>query len=288
MSEKKFEHVLVEKNEEGNYAVISINRPDKLNALTTQTLREIYEAMEQFELESSVRCIVLRGTKNVTKKPAFSAGADLSAPMGKGLKFNIPVHWTISMQQKHRYYTLIEQFPKPVIGAVDGFAFGGGCELTLVCDILIATKRSFFGFPEIGRGILPGNGGTQRMARRIGLNRALNMIFFGERVPAEKMHEWGHVSYLCDDGEEFENLIHEKASWLASNPVGTNYDISAYSYILPVGISTFVEFIPSKDKYYWMSDTIPRVLTVKEFKKLIADKNTITNTYNKVKISVSD
>ncbi|MFW9973017.1 MAG: enoyl-CoA hydratase/isomerase family protein [Candidatus Odinarchaeota archaeon] len=218
MSEKKFEHVLVEKNEEGNYAVISINRPDKLNALTTQTLREIYEAMEQFELESSVRCIVLRGTKNVTKKPAFSAGADLSSPMGKGLKPNIPVHWTISMQQKHKYYTLIEQFPKPVIGAVDGFAFGGGCELTLVCDIIIATKRSFFGFPEIARGIFPGNGGTQRMARRIGLNRALNMIYFGERVSAEKMQEWGHVSYLCDDGEDFEHLIHEKASWLGHGP----------------------------------------------------------------------
>ena len=216
MSEMKFEHVVVEKNEEGNYAVISINRPDKLNALTTQTLKEIYEAMEQFELESSVRCIVLRGTKNVTKKAAFSAGADLSSPMGKGLKPNIPVHWTISMQQKHRYYSLIEQFPKPVIGAVDGYAFGGGCELTLVCDILIATKRSFFGFPEIARGIFPGNGGTQRMARRIGLNRALNMIYFGERVPAEKMLEWGHVSYLCDDGEEFEKLIHEKASWLGN------------------------------------------------------------------------
>ena len=214
MSEKKFEHVEVEKNEEGNYAVISINRPDKLNALTTQTLREIYEAMEQFELEPTVRCIVLRGTKNVTKKPAFSAGADLSSPMGKGLKPNIPVHWTISMQQKHKYYTLIEQFPKPVIGAVDGFAFGGGCELTLVCDIIIATKRSFFGFPEIARGIFPGNGGTQRMARRIGVNRALNMIYFGERVSAEKMYEWGHVSYLCDDGEEFEKLIHEKASRL--------------------------------------------------------------------------
>ncbi|MFX1570783.1 MAG: enoyl-CoA hydratase/isomerase family protein [Promethearchaeota archaeon] len=218
MSEKKFEHVEVEKNEEGNYAVISINRPDKLNALTTQTLREIYEAMEQFELEPTVRCIVLRGTKNVTKKPAFSAGADLSSPMGKGLKPNIPVHWTISMQQKHKYYTLIEQFPKPVIGAVDGYAFGGGCELSLVCDILIATKRSFFGFPEIARGIFPGNGGTQRMARRIGVNRALNMIYFGERVSAEKMYEWGHVSYLCDDGEEFEKLVHEKASKLGCGP----------------------------------------------------------------------
>ncbi|MFX1365456.1 MAG: enoyl-CoA hydratase/isomerase family protein [Promethearchaeota archaeon] len=216
MSEKKFEHVEVEKNEEGNYAVISINRPDKLNALTTQTLREIYEAMEQFELDSTVRCIVIRGTKNVTKKAAFSAGADLAAPMGKGMKPNIPVHWSISMQQKHRYYSLIEQFPKPVIAAVDGYAFGGGCELTLVCDIILATKRSFFGFPEIARGIFPGNGGTQRMARRIGVNRALNMCYFGERVPADKMLEWGHVSYLCDEGEEFEKLIHEKSSLLGN------------------------------------------------------------------------
>ena len=216
MSEKEFKDVVVEKNEEGNYVVISINRPDKLNALTTDTLREIYEAMEQFEIDSSVRCIVLRGTKNITKKPAFSAGADLSAGMGKGLKPNIPAHMVLSMQQKHRYYTLIEQHPKPVIAAVDGFAFGGGCELTLVCDIIIATKRSEFGFPEILRGIFPGNGGTQRMARRIGVNRALNMIYFGERISAEKMLEWGHVSYLCDDGEEFENLIHEKASWLGN------------------------------------------------------------------------
>ncbi|MHA2088585.1 MAG: enoyl-CoA hydratase/isomerase family protein, partial [Promethearchaeota archaeon] len=139
MSEKEFKDVLVEKVEDGNYVVISINRPDKLNALTTDTLREIYEAMEQFEGDKSIRCIVLRGTKNVTKKAAFSSGADLSAGFGKGLDARIPAHMVISMQQKHRYYTLIEDFPKPVIAAVDGYAFGGGCELTLVCDIVIAT-----------------------------------------------------------------------------------------------------------------------------------------------------
>ena len=216
MSEKEFKDVLVEKNEEGNYAVISINRPDKLNALTTDTLREIYEAMEQFEIDSSIRCIVLRGTKNITKKAAFSAGADLSAGMGKGLKPNIPSHMALAMQQKHKYYTLIESFPKPVIAAVDGYAFGGGCELTLVCDVVIATKRSFFGFPEIKRGIFPGNGGTQRMARHIGLARAIKMCYFGERETGETMSNWGYVSFLCNDGDEFENLIHEKASLLGN------------------------------------------------------------------------
>jgi enoyl-CoA hydratase/carnithine racemase len=218
MSEKEFKDVLVEKNEEGNYVVISINRPDKLNALTTDTLREIYEAMEQFETDSNVRCIVLRGTKNITKKAAFSSGADLAAGMGKGLKMNIPAHMVLAMQQKHRFYTLIEEFPKPVIAAVDGYAFGGGCELSLVCDIIIATRRSFFGFPEIARGIFPGNGGTQRMVRHIGLARALKMCYFGERESAETMFEWGYVSFLCDDGNEFENLIHGKASFLGHYP----------------------------------------------------------------------
>ena len=217
MSEKEFKDVLVEKAEEGNYVVISINRPDKLNALTTDTLREIYEAMEQFEIDSSIRCIVLRGTKNITKKAAFSAGADLSAGMGKGLKPNIPAHMVLAMQQKHKYYTLIEDFSKPVIAAVDGYAFGGGCELTLVCDIVIATKRSFFGFPEIKRGIFPGNGGTQRMVRHIGQARALKMCYFGERESAETMHDWGYVSFLCNDGDEFESLIHDKASLLGNS-----------------------------------------------------------------------
>ncbi|MHA2474934.1 MAG: enoyl-CoA hydratase/isomerase family protein, partial [Promethearchaeota archaeon] len=209
--------VLVEKVEDGNYAVISINRPDKLNALTTDTLREIYEAMEQFEIDSSIRCVVLRGTKNITKKAAFSAGADLAAGMGKGLKPNIPSHMALAMQQKHKYYDLIEQFPKPVIAAVDGYAFGGGCELSLVCDIIIATKRSFFGFPEIARGIFPGNGGTQRMVRHIGLARALKMCYYGERESAETMFNWGYVSFLCDDGDDFENLIHERASMLGNS-----------------------------------------------------------------------
>jgi len=214
--ENKYEHIKVEVKEEGNYAVISLNRPDKLNALQVQTVKEVSDAMYSFELDPNVRCIVLRGTKDYTKKPAFSAGADLSASFGPGVKPNVPMHMTIAMDMRHRYYDLIEAFPKPVVAAVDGYALGGGCELTLVCDIVIATKRSFFGFPEIKRGIFPANGGTQRMARHIGLSRTMKMIYFGERVSAEDMHEWGYVSFLAEEGDEFEELVHEKASWLGN------------------------------------------------------------------------
>ena len=225
MSEKKYEHIIVEKNEEGNYAVISLNRPDKLNALHNPLLKELVEALEPMELDSSIRCVVLRGTKDFTKKPAFSSGADLAAGMGGGAKMNIPAHMAHAMHVKHRYYDWIEGFAKPLIAAVDGYAFGGGCELTLVCDIVIATKRSFFGFPEIVRGIFPANGGTQRMMRHIGLARAMKMIYFGERVSAEQMYEWGYVSFIANEGEEFEKLVSEKASWLGNAPTNALFVI---------------------------------------------------------------
>ncbi len=216
MSEtKKFEHVKIEKVEEGNYAVVSIIRPDKLNALQNQTLREIAEALETVETDQSVRCVVLRGTKDVTKKPAFSAGADLAARGGAVLDFSNLRHRSHAMYLRHKYYDLIEEFPKPLIAAVDGYALGGGLELVLVCDIVIASKRSQFGFPEIKRGIFPGNGGTQRMTRHLGKMRVNRMAYFGEHFTAEQMDKWGFISFLVDD-DEFEDFVHEKASWLGN------------------------------------------------------------------------
>ncbi len=219
----EYQHIIIDwpKSKEGgtidgNYAVISINRPDKLNALQVLTVKEIADALETMDLDPDVRCVVLRGTKDYTKKPAFSSGADLSASFGEGVRPNIPIHMMHAMYMRHKYYDLIEEFPKPLIAAVDGYALGGGAELTLVCDLVIASKRSFFGFPEIVRGIFPANGGTQRMVRHIGLSRTMKMLYFGERVSAEQMYDWGYVSFFAEEGDEFENLVHEKASWLGN------------------------------------------------------------------------
>lgn len=161
MSEQKFEHIKIDRVEEGNYAVISINRPEKLNALQNKTLKEIADAFELMELDKSVKYIILRNTKDVVKKPAFSAGADLSGRGPPKIDSNNLMDQSHVMYIRHKYYDLIEKFPKPIIAAVDGFALGGGFELVLVCDIVIASKRSTFGFPEIKRGISPFNGGTQ-------------------------------------------------------------------------------------------------------------------------------
>ena len=101
-----------------------------------------------------------------------------------------------AMHLRHKYYDSIERFPKPIIAAVDGYALGGGFELVLVCDIVIASKRSTFGFPEIKRGIAPFNGGTQRLIRTVGKTRTKTMMYFGEHYSAEVMYDWGLVSYL--------------------------------------------------------------------------------------------
>lgn len=228
----KFEHLKIEwptaKDEEGNviregtidgnYAVISINRPDKLNALTDDVVAEISRALRLMEWDGSIRAVVLRGTKEFTKKPSFSVGADLAAMFNKRLKPNIPMHMSQAMRIRHRDYDEMEQFTKPLIAAVDGFALGGGFELTLCCDIIIASDRSVFGIPEINRGIFSANGGVTRLASRIGLNRALRMAMFGEHIDVQTMVEWGYVSWIAPAGEEFEKLVHEKAKWLGDAP----------------------------------------------------------------------
>lgn len=199
---------------DGNYAVIAINRPDRLNALTEEVVGEISQALRMMEVDQSIRAVVLRGTKDFTKKPAFSAGADLAAAFSPGLKPNIPMHMSIAMRIRHRDYDEIEQFSKPLIAAVDGFALGGGCELVLCCDIVIASDRAQFGLPEINRGILPANGGITRMAARVGVNRAMQIGFFGEPIDAKTALDWGLANFVAPAGEAFEKLVHEKAKWL--------------------------------------------------------------------------
>jgi len=224
MNDKIFENLIIEMNNEGNYAIISINRPDKLNALDTQTLKEIADALEPMELDDKIRCVVIRGTKEYTKKPAFSAGADLSSRLPPNIDMNNLRHLTHMMYIRHKYYDLIEAFPKPIIAAVDGFALGGGLELVLVCDIVIATNRSTFGLPEINRGIFPANGGTQRLIRSIGLMQVKKMMYFGEHYTAKQMYDCGFVAYLVSE-DEFENIVHNKASLLGNSATNSLFVI---------------------------------------------------------------
>ncbi|MBD3213413.1 MAG: hypothetical protein GF311_12470 [Candidatus Lokiarchaeota archaeon] len=243
MSESKnFENLKIDFIDEGNYVIVSLNRPNRLNALNNHTLEEISEALESLEVDPRARCVVLRGTKDFTKKPAFSAGADLSERGFPDLDRDNLRHQSHAMYRRHKWYNQIEEFPKPLIAAVDGYALGGGFELVLVCDIIIASKRSTFGFPEIKRGIFPANGGTQRLIRHLGKYKVKELMFFGDHYSAEKMHEWGIVSYLVDDNK-FEEFLHEKASWLGNAPTNSLFVIKkAIDYGAQVPLDIGLQF----------------------------------------------
>ncbi|TXT67263.1 MAG: 3-hydroxypropionyl-coenzyme A dehydratase [Promethearchaeota archaeon] len=208
----------------GEYAIISLHRPDKLNAITIQTLEEIVFALNSMELDERIKCVMIRGTKNYTKKPSFSTGADLSSPFSPEIKPNIPIHMSHAMYLFHKRFNIIEQFPKPLIAAVDGYALGGGCELTLVCDIIMASIRSTFGFSEILRGIFPAGGGTQRLVQNIGLARSVRMLYFGERYTASEMFKWGYIHFLIKN-HQFEEKIHAFMERISALPINTLFII---------------------------------------------------------------
>jgi enoyl-CoA hydratase len=166
-------------------AFITIDRPKVLNALNAQTVREIGEAFEQVRNDDAVRTVILTGGG----EKAFVAGADINE-----LATMNPISGKEVAERGQRVFTAIERFPKPVIAAVNGFALGGGCELALACHIRIASETAQLGLPEVTLGIIPGYGGTQRMARLLGKGRALELICSGERITAHEAERIGLVN----------------------------------------------------------------------------------------------
>ena len=157
----------------GSTALIELNRPRQLNSLNTKMIREILLAMEDFDRNEAVRVIVLTG-----KGRAFSAGADIDEMTDAN-----PI--SLELLNQFTDWDRIAQVKKPIIGAVKGFVFGGGFELALCCDLLISATDTEFAFPEVGLGVMPGAGGTQRLTKLVGRTKALQWLWSGERIPAE-------------------------------------------------------------------------------------------------------
>lgn len=172
-----YENILVS-SEEG-VGLIQINRPQVRNALNRATMDEIVAALDEFEQDQAVRCVVLTGNEQ-----AFAAGADVKEFAGAS---------PVQMLQGYRFqqWERIRKFTKPLIAAVAGYCLGGGCELAMLCDIIIAAEGARFGQPEINLGIMPGAGGTQRLPRAIGKYRAMELILTGRQITAEQAYEWG-------------------------------------------------------------------------------------------------
>ena len=157
-------------------AWVTLNRPHRHNAITPKMMDELEAVANDLAEDGSVRVVVISGEGG----KAFSAGADLTA-----FEFTSPVKAFESSRRMFEVFSLFEKMPKPVVAAINGYAFGGGCELALACDFRLASESSQIGLTETNLGIIPGAGGTQRLLRLVGVSRAKEMIYFGERLPAQ-------------------------------------------------------------------------------------------------------
>jgi enoyl-CoA hydratase len=175
-----FEHIIVAK--EGPIGLVTMNRPQQLNALSYGHVKELALALESFDQDSEVKAIILTGGERV-----FAAGADIRE-MAELRPFDAPV------RERFAFRDRINKISKPVIAAVSGFALGGGCELAMSCDIIIASETARFGQPEINLGIIPGSGGTQRLTHAIGKYRAMEVVLAGEFLNAADAERLGLVN----------------------------------------------------------------------------------------------
>ncbi len=180
---------------EGAVAFITLNRPDKLNSLTAELLGELDAVLASLTSATgaeAVACAILTGAGD----RAFAAGADIASmlPMSteQGRAFS---------ELGHRVCSRMERAPFPVIGAVNGFALGGGCEIALACDFIYASDKAKLGQPEVNLGIIPGFGGTQRLARRVGIGRARELCYTGDIIAADEALRIGLVNVVVPHGE---------------------------------------------------------------------------------------
>ena len=190
---------------------ITLNRPEARNALDEKMLSEIEQAYIQFEKDSAIRIIVFQGAGG----KAFAAGADI-----KGLANKTPLDGLIPGIQN--LFNQIEQSTKVTIAIIDGYALGGGCELAMACDIRIATDNAKFGLPELNLGVLPGAGGTQRLARLIGKGRALDLILTGRIVSGEEARDIGLASYFCKREDIQQTLENVTKAILVKAPIAVH------------------------------------------------------------------
>lgn len=179
-----YEYIIVEKNIKPFVGLIRLNRPKELNALNLQLMQEIKTALLDFDHDSDIRSIVITGNER-----AFAAGADIKQMAGKT---------AIDMLQIDQFTTwdTIRKTKKPMIAAVSGFALGGGCELVMQCDMVIASETAQFGQPEINIGVMPGAGGTQRLTRAVGKVRAMEMVLTGTFISAQEAKDAGLINKI--------------------------------------------------------------------------------------------
>lgn len=201
-----YKNLLVQLN--GGVLTITINRPEKLNALNLQTMEEISSVVDEVYDNDEIKAVIVTGSG----QKAFVAGADISE-----IAEISPIHARKFAERGQEIFFKIENCHKPIIAAVNGFALGGGCELAMSCHFRIAAENAKFGQPEVNLGIIPGYGGTQRLVKNIGRGKAMELMMTGDMLDAKDAYQWGLVNHvvpadqLIGKVQEIINKILQKA-----------------------------------------------------------------------------
>ncbi|OLE38340.1 MAG: enoyl-CoA hydratase [Actinobacteria bacterium 13_1_20CM_3_68_9] len=196
---------LVETSVDGHVALCRLSRPEARNALSPELMEELATEVERFDSNPEIRCVVIAGSDE-----AFASGADINALRER----------TFEESLRHpaaAFWRRMAACRTPLIAAVSGFALGGGCELALLCDLIVASESAEFGQPEITLGIIPGGGGTQRLARVAGKQRAMELVLTGRRIGAEEAARLGLVNQVAGRGDWLEQAM-ELAQRIARRP----------------------------------------------------------------------
>jgi enoyl-CoA hydratase len=197
-----FENIIAEKR--GKVGIITLNRPDALNALNDALARELIEALREFDANRQIGCVVITGSEH-----AFAAGADIKEMQPR-------TYIEASDEDFVAIWDEVPRYRKPIIAAVAGYALGGGCELAMMCDIIIAADTAKFGQPEITLGVMPGIGGTQRLTRIVGKAKAMEMCLTGRTMDAEEAERSGLVSRIVPANDLMDEAV-KTAEKIAEN-----------------------------------------------------------------------
>ncbi len=220
MSEPKhYESIITKK--EGGVGWLTLNRPHRLNTLTSDMIDEMHSALDDFEADKEIKCIVITGAGD----RAFSAGADVTAFTGL-----TPATAVQASAKGQALFTRLEELSKPVIASLNGYALGGGLEMALACDFRLVSETAELGQPEVKLGLIPGWGGTQRLSRIVGLAKAKELIMLGERISAEEVAKIGLVSKVVPKEKLVEEVGEGAVEFRNAGPVGCGIEDGGGSF----------------------------------------------------------
>ena len=218
-------------SKEAPLGIITINRPEALNALSNKLVHELISALAAFESDEEVRCLVITGSER-----AFSAGADIKEMADMS---------AVQMSMSGHFFPLwdrLGRYPKPVVGALSGFVLGGGLELAMSLDVLIASETTQLGQPEINIGVMPGGGGTQRLTRAVGKYKAMDMILTGTRIGADEAKAMGLVSRVVPKEAYLEEAKKVATEIASKSPVSVKLAKMAVNKAFEMGLSDGLDF----------------------------------------------